>query len=80
MNAPIQHKFEVGMRVEMTLEALRKNLQGRKNYRTGTLIAIQTAPEGNYLRIRRDGEKTIDTYLPDFWQPIPTKLRESHGS
>lgn len=69
MSTATQHKFKVGQRVEMTLEALAAHLDcGRRQRRTG--IVVDFYPDEQMVWVLRDGTKRAVLNHYSRWQPI----------
>lgn len=68
----VRERFPVGTRVRMTLAGVKKfpvSPRAPVVVRTGVVLAYSPFWDG--LRIRRDGQKSVNTWAPQWWEPAP---------
>ena len=59
-------KFSIGDHVEMTSSAIDTGLDGRLKRRTGVVTGVHVL--GDYIGVRRDGEKKSHMWASVFWK------------
>jgi hypothetical protein len=64
----VSEQFTKGQRVQMTQQAVENGVVPKLPV-YGTFLRYARKDPG-HLRIVRDGQKTISTYAPIFWEPI----------
>lgn len=61
-------KLEIGMRVEMTNEAVKAFLDQPSGVRTGTVCGLSR--DGLFVYVIKDGYVGSHRYHPSFWKPV----------